>query len=293
MKLNLPSSMLAPHLSKTDPLCALLYSAAHTTVIKAQKNEIFWNSAHYGLDQSKLFVSLSEIRQFEILKNLNHSSLSLSYYIEKFGMNYGAKMILDADSIEEKSLYSLFVADEARHRLAIESFISDEVTTNINFHPLLPALNTALNNGCKEAIVFSIQVILEGFGLTYYSYLKESCLSPALQKEFDTILKDEVLHHGMGVQLTQRMNLDDNSKNQITELTALFVRALLDADLIIQTTEKEFGGFTQQERQNFLNDLDWSKRLNLRIERLKSLLRKVGYQGLSENLETKGVFKIS
>ncbi|MBL7543261.1 MAG: ferritin-like domain-containing protein [Bdellovibrionaceae bacterium] len=289
---HIPNSMLAPNLASTDPLSLIMHKSAE---IKQEKlfhtDEIYWNAEHYKLDHSHYFKALPPSIQQDILKSLNHKSLSLSYYIEKFGLNYGAKMVLGAESTEEKSLYALFSSDEVKHRMSLERFLQSDVIPNIDFHPMLRALDLCLNEGGKSSIIFTIQVVLEGFGLFHYGNLKESCQNEHLKNTFAAILKDEVLHHGMGVTLMQRMALDKETKKQVVEFTSVFVRALIQAEWVLHTLKEHSGGLTQEQEKKFKQDINWPQQIHLRIEKIKTLIAKVGFQGLVQELEEKNIFK--
>lgn len=285
-------SMLAPHLNAQDPLVNIMNSAANFANSEPYEgNGIFWPASHYRLHQTSVFNRLGEEQQNAILRQLSHWSLSLSYYIEKFGLNYGAFMINQAQSTEEKSLYGLFTSEEVQHRLWLEQFLLRPVQDGLDFHPLLPALALALRDGSRETLVFTIQVVLEGFGIHHYANLRETCLSPQLAQVFTNILKDEFHHHGMGVVLTQKMQLSPQTQNQIEELTVLFVRALIEAEWVVKAVEQNTGGMTNAQKSLFLQEVHWEQQIKTRIERLQSLMRKVGYQGMVERLETKGAFK--
>lgn len=288
---KIPNSMLAHNLAANDPLVTIMHKAA---VIKKDspysKDEIYWNQHHYHLAHSSYFNDLPESKQQDILLSLNHKSLSLSYYIEKFGLNYGAKMILAAESTEEKSLYALFSSDEVKHRLWLESFLQKDIIDNIEFHPLLNSLGLCLNEGNKNSMVFTIQVILEGFGLFHYGNLRETCQNPKLKEVFSDILKDEALHHGMGVVLAQRMVLDKETKSQIFDLTARFVRALIEAEWVLKTLNENSDGLTTSQVTKFKQEIGWQDQIQARTEKLKALIKKVGYVGLVEELEGADIF---
>lgn len=289
---KIPNSMLAPTLTTTDPLTLIMYKSAQIKQEKLfQADEIYWNADHYKLSHSGYFQNLSPSLQQEILKSLNHKSLSLSYYIEKFGLNYGAKMILSAESTEEKSLYALFSSDEVKHRLSLERFLQNDVIPNIDFHPLLGALELCLNEGNKNATIFTIQVILEGFGLFHYANLKDSCQNIALKNSFSDILKDEVLHHGMGVTLMQRLELDKETKQQVVDLTSIFVKALIQAEWVLHTLNEHSEGLTKEQEKKFKEDIHWHQQIQFRIEKIKTLISKVGFHGLVQELEDRNIFQ--
>lgn len=292
LELNIEHSILSPHLNETDSLNKLMHTVAQSKPNIAD-SVVHWDANYFSLNQSSLFSHCSRSSQENILRQLNQWSLNLVYCIEKYGLNYGAKMILSANTTEEKSLYTLFAADEVRHRLAIEPFLTADKPQDLTFHPLLEPLALVLQQGSPATMVFTIQVVLEGFGLTYYSALKEGCVTPALKNCFAEILKDEYAHHGMGVQLSQRQQLSSEDKEQIEYFTQIFIRSLIDAEWVSRAFEQENGEMNAAERLNFREQIQWRQKLSNRLTRLKELLRKVEFQGLVDRLDSKGVFQIA
>lgn len=291
MNLKITSSIFAPPIENDESLKALLKKSSGIAPEKVPVQSLYWNADHYRLGSSTVFGKLSVEQQHQTLETLNHWSLSLVYFIEKYGLNYGAKMILLSETTEEKSLYTLFGADEVKHRLMIEPFIQRTVANELDLHPLLSSLNLCLEQGEKEAMIFTIQVVLEGFGLSHYGALRDSCQSLALKQVFSDILAEEVLHHGMGVALMQKIDLSRRAKEQISDLTALFVRSLIEAEWVMKAVGQSCGGLSEEQKKTFLEETRWSEQIQMRVDRIKLLLRKVGYQDLVETLESKGVFR--
>lgn len=287
--------MLAPQFKdqSREQLISILASSTQTSKAKNTSTKIYWNESFYGLSKSKIYTDLPEDKKHEILYQLNQKGLCLSYFIEKYGLNYGAKMVLSSETVEEKSLYTVFGADEVRHRLLLEPFIQMQIPDNIEFHPLLPLLALTLEEANKEATTFVIQVVLEGFGIYHYANLRDACQSEELKNAYTEILKDEVNHHGMGVCLTANKQMTTETKQQITELTSKFVRALIKTEWTQQSVEAAYGGFSVKQKQDFLKEISWQEQMQLRVERLKALMKKVGFAGLVDDLEAKGVFQIN
>ena len=285
-------SMYTPHLQTGDRLTLLLQTTADLppqALSEADQSGIFWGPEHYQLSKSSLFNSLTTQQQNLLLQKLSQQSIALAYYIEKFGLNYGAKMIAEAESVEEKSLYTLFSADETRHRLLIEKFLTSPVPQKIDFHPLLPALAQCLQQGSKNTLIFTIQVLLEGFGIYHYNQLRESTHSKALKEAFGIILKDEAGHHGMGVVLTERMPNRPETQEQILELTHIFIESLLHANWVTTAMDETIGGFTENQRKNFQTEIQFNEQLITRKNKIKNLLHKAGGPGLIEVLQNKKI----
>lgn len=284
--------MLCPNLNPDDSITTLLNKLTSSKSCSPYTEQIYWEASHYNLTSSKLFNSLSEEQQYETVLRLNKWSLELIHFIEKFGLNYGAKMILNAESEEEKSLYSLFAADEVRHRVLIEPFLLQGKPTDIKIHPLLGSLATCLNEGSKETMTFTIQVILEGFGLMHYSNLKAACTNNDLAQAFHLILKDEVNHHGMGVALTKRNTLSPKQQDEVVQMTSLFVRSLIDAQWVLKSISETTGGLTSKQVNEFKEDIFWSKSQAIKVEKMSQLIRKTGSIEVHEALIKKGVFQL-
>lgn len=292
MEVIITNSMLCPQLEASHRLGSLMKKISQVDSFsgpEAELNGQLWSAEHFNLHNSKLFHSLPIQKQQQILTALSHRNISLAYYIEKFGLNYGAKMIAQATSVEEKSLYTFFSADEARHRLLVEKFLIEPAPENINFHPLLPALAYCLEHGSHLSMIFTVQVLLEGFGIYHYSYLKDSTRSAALKNAFNLILKDEAGHHGMGLILTENMNLTNEQSEQICELTSMFVQSLLVANWVTEITETICGGFTKNQLQQFQNEIAYNEQLIARKEKIKTLLKKSSSPSLIQLFEDKKI----
>ena len=284
--------MLCPSLGGGDPLVTILNKLTKVKSPIKAGNKVYWQAEHYNLDKSKLYMSLDETKKSEIIFRLNKWSLELIYFIEKFGLNYGAKMILGAESEEEKSLYSLFAGDEVRHRLLIEPFLLNGKPEDLSIHPLLNSLSYCLSNGTKETMTFTIQVILEGFGLMHYSTLRDSCQNIDLKNVFDSILRDEVGHHGMGVALTKKAKLNKKDKTQILDTTQMFVRSLLDAEWVLKSVLETTGGLTKTQIEDFRAQINWRESQNIKVKKMSQLISKVGYNQLSDELDGLGAFRV-
>ncbi len=282
--------MLCPNLEPNNSISNLLNKLTKSSNTSPYAKQVYWDANRYNLQKSNLFNSLSDEKQLEVVLRLNKWSLELIYFIEKFGLNYGAKMTLNAESEEEKSLYSLFSADEVNHRILIEPFLIDGKPKDITIHPLLDALAVCLREGSKETMTFTIQVILEGFGLMHYTHLKDSCANKDLAQAFHLILKDEVNHHGMGVALTKKSMLNKKQTSEVTEMTSLFVRSLIDAGWVLKSISETCGGLTKDQADQFKKETLWAESQTFKINKMSQLIRKTGSNEVFETLTKNGVF---
>ncbi|MGI8504071.1 MAG: hypothetical protein ACR2LR_23495 [Hassallia sp.] len=92
-----------------------------------------WDTTHFNLHNVKIFTDATADEQVEILQLCSCGLLEESYFIEKAGMGYMAKMVLLAETTEERMLYALFCADEASHFAQIRQFLPTPEPVGNNF----------------------------------------------------------------------------------------------------------------------------------------------------------------
>ncbi len=292
--LSKDQTLLAPKLE--NPKFKALLDNALSSYVVSEKYEnlpkILWGEKRFQLERSSSFRKLRQVSKDNIYTHLTRLNLALSWYIERSGHNYGAKMILLSDTQEEKSLYALFVAEEAIHQREFEHFIDFIPDPNVYWHPLLDPLAQAIKEAERETCLYVIQVLLEGFGIGLYTSLKESCDLPELKKVYSRIINDEAKHHGSGVILTHSLSPNDLVKDQVFEYTRQFIIALQSADMLGSSFERE-QKLSQKERSRFYEEVEYEKFMNLRLVKLKSMLQKVDNWDLIDRLEKEKVFKFS
>lgn len=249
----------------------------------------FWGADRYGLNRSQKFLKLDKEQQESVLGRLSDLNLSLSYFIERSGHNYGAKMILLSETQEEKSLYALFASEEAIHQREFEHFLSFQPKKETHWHPMLDPLGNVIQEGEKDSLLFVIQVLLEGFGMSFYGGLNEGCLFAPLKKAYDRILFDEARHHGTGLILSKEATLSQLAKDQIFEYSREFIQSLQSAGWIKEAMENHCGHFSKKEEATFWEELGYEKMLADRRLKLKTMIQKVDSIGLVSKLEKDNV----
>jgi len=286
--------LFTKNLEKDHPLHKLLNKTLEAkTVSSPQPNldPIIWKASRYDLQKAKLFTELDNHSQGEVQKYISELNLSLSYFIEKSGHNYGAKMILLSDTIEEKSLYSLFVAEEATHLKEFTNFMNFDIDLKHHWHPMLNCLSQAIQEGEKNTLTFIIQVLLEGFGIAHYASLRDDCSNELLKKTYDQILIDEARHHGAGIILSGKAKLSKLEEDQIFEYTRMFIKALQQADWLFKATSRFTNNdITKEDKSLFYEQIGYTKKLSARLLKLKAMIAKVDQTGLIENLEREDIF---
>src|SRR5215813_5168214 len=209
----------SPDLSAEHRLQPILAAALKdSSLLPASENaKAYWSAAHFHLDKVAIFNDASADEQQEILLRCSESLLAEAYYIEKCGMYFAPKMCLLSESTEEKMLYSLFAADEARHFKQIAAFVSAQAVVDFLHNPFIQLLDDVLRHGKKTTLTYIIQVLLEGWGIRHYHALAGNTQDAKLKETLTTILKDEARHHGSGLILFNDQRLTANQLAEIVE----------------------------------------------------------------------------
>ena len=255
--------------------------------------KILWSKERYQLEKADVFMNLSLETQNDILRKITELNLSLSYFIEKSGHNYGAKMILLADTIQEKSLYCLFAAEEAIHLNEFSNFINFKVDPKIHWHPMLDPLAKVIHEGEKNTCLYVIQVLLEGFGMGHYNSLRNDCHYAPLVEVFNRIIKDEARHHGAGLILAKESHLSKIEREQIFEYTRDFVKAMQSANWIVKVIEESSSPLSAAKKKKYYEQVQYQQTIEKRLQALKEMLLKATKDNLVAELEADGVFKFS
>ncbi|MDF1662716.1 MAG: ferritin-like domain-containing protein [Planctomycetota bacterium] len=232
----------------------------------------YWNESFFALSQCRLFRDASDEQRQTILNDCNQQILEEAYSIEKAGMAYTAKMSLLSESLEERMVYSLFGADEATHFQGIKLFLPSPVSEVEQ--PFLSFLSQLIDRGEKPALLFTIQVILEGWGLTHYRKLADNCQNPELQSMLKMILRDEASHHGSGLILTDNQDWTRATESEVTETLTSFLNMVRCGPLgIVSAFERALGDLSKSQKRVLLAELKSEEQSAQRLELLKGLMK--------------------
>lgn len=283
--LNLPS------VAENDSLRRVLKSRLgkiKTPSISA--HSIYWQAEFFGLDQVTLFQASSPTEQQQILQLVNQALLTEAYLIEKTGIAYMSKMALLAETTEERMLYALFSGDEVNHLAQIRPFLSAE-PVNID-DSFLRFLADLVDSEDKSLLLFVIQVVLEGWGLSHYRHIAKHCSDRTLGEIFRGFLQDESRHHGTGVTLFNRQSLSVNSQANIIETLTLFLRMVQSGpQRIVGALAQIKGGLSPQQQVKIFTELDTETHSATRLNLLRSLMEKSGAGAIVAALNQQELFQ--
>lgn len=250
---------------------------------------IYWDASYFGLDRVSIFQGASELEQQQILSQLNQGLLQESIYIEQAGVGYMAKMVLMAESNQERMLYGLFVADETMHLAQLQPYGSN-YTMDASTDPFLQLLSEIVESMDKIMLLFVLQVVLEGWGLTHYRQLAKGCTHPPLRDLFQSFLQAESRHHGTGVTLVNQADISIQSQAAIVDCLAMFLQMIrVGPQRILGAIATHKGHLSRPQRIKILQELDTISHSHQRLQLLKSLMAHTSGNIVSE-LEKKDLF---
>ncbi|MGB3640553.1 MAG: ferritin-like domain-containing protein [Rivularia sp. (in: cyanobacteria)] len=280
-----------PDINSEDKLNRILSSALEKTNGYSQNKSTlinYWDGNYFNLDKVKIFQYSTPAEQSSILQLCNLGILEEAYFIEKAGMGYMAKMILLAETTEERMLYGLFAADEVTHFSQISSFLP---TPKLSNNPFLDLLENVVESDDKTVLLFVLQVVLEGWGLTHYRSIASCCQNPQLKSILQGFLQDESRHHATGVTLFENKVLS-NSSQDIVEILAMFLQMVqLGPQSVVKAVEQVKGYLSKEDKINIFAQLDTETHSGSRLKLLRNLIDLPNAKNILENLEMKGSFQ--
>ncbi|WP_445630152.1 ferritin-like domain-containing protein [Nostoc sp. DSM 114167] len=251
----------------------------------------YWDADFFNLHQVKIFQESNITEQSAILGLANRSLLEESYFIEKAGVGYMAKMVLLAETVEERMLYGLFTADEATHLHQISHFLPAMEVTNTD-DPFLHLLSEVVESADKTVLLFVLQIVLEGWGLSHYRRLAKECRYPVLAELFSSFLQSESRHHATGTTLFNQITVSAFSQTTILDVLVQFLFMVqVGPQSVLTAIEQVKGHLTRSQKIQVLEELDTQTHSGTRLQILRSLMGIKSAQSILQILEERGAFQ--
>ena len=252
---------------------------------------VLWPAEYFGLHRSSLFSQCSAEQRRTILELNGESLLREGYFIEKAGIAYCARMLLSAETTEESQAYALIGADEAVHLAWLGDFLAPTVAAG---PPDSFALSLAriVDNAGRDSLIYLLQVVLEGWGLSHYRELAKGCLWPPLRHRLARVVRDEALHHAGGVVLFKPERLTPTERESLVELTAGLLAAVRSGpQRVVANLACVVGGLEGSARERCFAELETESATATKLALLRKLMARPGMEWLLERLTGAGLFK--
>lgn len=282
-----------PHASSDDRLWQVLAAALQQQGRRSHQSlepGCFWDAPFFQLHQVRLFQEASETEQVAILKLATQSLLEEAYWIEKAGVGYMAKMTLMADTLEERMLYGLFTADETTHLSQLNQFLPEPKPVGAS-HPFLQLLVEVVEISDKTLLLFVIQVVLEGWGLSHYRRLAKGCCDRALAHLFVSFLQAEARHHSTGRLLFNQRTVSAANQATILEVLTQFLGMVrVEPQSVVAAIEQVKGHLSRSQKIQILQELETEFHSRERLQLLRSLMQGESAGAIEQLLEAQGSF---
>lgn len=292
-KQNTVARLDLPHIDREDKINRILSAALDkrgesiSTNIETPLN--YWNQEYFNLHKVKIFQESTAREKSLILQLCNLEILQEAYFIEKAGVGYMGKMILLSETTEERMLYGLFAGDEVNHLSKISGFLPVPKTSNSQF---LTLLEEVVETDDKTVLLFVLQVVLEGWGLTHYRRIAKYCQNMRLRSILNSFLQDESRHHATGVTLFEKISLTKYSQETITEILAMFLQMVqVGPQSVVKAIEQVKGSLSREEKTKIFEQLDTENHSGIRLKTLQSLMHLPNATSVIDSLENKGYFQ--
>ncbi|MSQ03052.1 MAG: ferritin-like domain-containing protein [Myxococcales bacterium] len=269
-----------------DPLHAVVRAGlqAHGWAPQIAAEGAPWSAERFGLDRVARFTEAAPELQHAIVARCCADQLAEALDIENIGMAFAARMLLAAESVEERQLYATIAADEAVHHAALTPFVAALPGQG----PFLELLGRLVDDGDRATQVLVVQVVLEGWGIEHYRTLARTCRDPALAHVLRRIVDDEARHHGSGVVLAPRRPAGDAA---VDVLTRFLDMVRVGPQGVLAAVEGACGPLSRAERVAVLEQLDTGAHAASRLGLMRRLLKRAGAHAVVAALEAQGRFQ--
>lgn len=254
------------------------------------EQKLAWPISLFTLQQSSLYQSLSQELQHLIARTCNDFVLTESYFIEKAGLAYSAKMIALGETTEIRQMYGLIASDEAVHLSWLAPYLTHEqrVTPQGKF---IQHISSMIEDCDANTLYFLIQTVLEGWGITYYKTLGKLCQWESLQKTLLDIVKDEAIHHNAGVALFDPKRLTQQGHAFIFDGMKRYADILrVGVFNIVACCEQHLGALSLNELIALFRALETEQSSLIKLKILKSIMQQPVTGDVLETLEAQGYF---
>lgn len=253
------------------------------------EDNLYWNADYFGLNQVAIFREANAQEQQKVLAIANRDLLAEVYWVEQAGVGYMAKMVLGAESHEERILYGLFAADEANHLAQIAKFCPEKL--KFNNDSFLNFMGQLLESQDKALLITMVQVVLEGWSLIHYRSLSKHCLDDNLKAVLKGFLNAEARHHATGVNQLQQWQYSQQSLSNIHEALTKFLQMVqVGPQRLLNAVEQGKGYLSNGDRLKILTELQMEVHTQTKLNLLQSLMVGTVPKNIVAKLKNQGSF---
>jgi len=247
-----------------------------------------WGPDFFRLERVARFRDAAPKARRAVLDACAASLLAESWFVERCGVTFCARMTLLADNAEEKRLFALIGADEATHSAWLEPWVPRRDERMDSFNRLISAL---VETGSAQPLAFLMQVVLEGFGIVHYGRLGAACLDPALAATLKRMAQDEAVHHAAGLAVFDPARLTVQERRFLAEAAFEFLEMIRNGpQAAVAALDRAVGIGDGADAAGIFEDLATEPETSGKLVEMRRLMARPGMEWLVGELDRKGVF---
>jgi hypothetical protein len=259
------------------------------SVSGAARGNAHWDAAFYGLERVQRFSGADPAVQRQVLDACGEHLLWESYYIEQCGIAFCARMVLLAEDVPTRKLYSLIGGDEATHEHWLAGWLQHSSSRPPDpFNLFIAAL---VEGGEPQPLNYVLQIVLEGFGIQHYRSLAHGCREPALATTLRTMMSDEGTHHAGGVAAFDAGRLDRHGRTFALEATSRLLEMIrIGPQAVVAVLARTAGGLDGVRVEHLFDALGCEADSAAKLAALRKLIAQPGMDWLVQELERLRLF---
>jgi rubrerythrin len=163
-----------------------------------------WSADFFNLTESPFWTKLNDATKQSFLMTQSELIISEILGIEHAGVAYANKMATYAKNTDERQFYTSVAQEELLHLKWIQTFVKPN--TDLEPSSFSQMIGNLIENETRASLVILIQILLEGWGIDYYSRLIKGTQHSQIQNVLKEILSDESRHHAGGLFIYEETN---------------------------------------------------------------------------------------
>ncbi|MEM9539523.1 MAG: hypothetical protein AAGA60_08425 [Cyanobacteria bacterium P01_E01_bin.42] len=291
---TMDSSLLSASERTSSLSPALAFHPAPACLLSDRKTNvpIYWSAEQFKLDRVTVFQTASRPQKRAILQITTRDILKRAYEMETFGVRYTEKAIALGMTLQERTLYSIFKAENTYHLTRIAGWLDREELSE--FQPLFfPFLDGFIEENNANVLRFVMQIVLEGWELNGYRKFLKACREEKIISFLQEMLENKSRHHAIGMTLFKKSPLSDGDCEILIEVLAELTREIQKlSDHLIDAIEQVLGHLTIAQKQQAMAELELEKYNAMQLKRLHFLIGKARSGRILAELENRGYFRV-
>lgn len=244
----------------------------------------------FRLQNVSLFRDASPNRQRDIRTGCAHTVLREAYFVEKSGLAYYARMLLEAETTEARQAFAQIGGDEATHLAWIAPYVPGQERTGAH-GPFLRLIADLIEGGEPSVLVYIMQVVLEGWGLSHYQTLADACIFEPLRQVFEAIRRDEAMHHKTGEVMLDSGSFGAKERALTLDAMACFLELVRAGPQgVMAIVSRVSGGLDGPALTMLHEQLSGTDTASEKLALLRQLMGASGMDWVAADLEERGLF---